>query len=70
MKRLTTAYLKLFFPNVRSVDDVDREQFKQFCLIPATKMRGIIQQQLQIIDHDEYSNPYKQMPKFTLRDAE
>ena len=70
VKRLTKAYLKLFFPNVRSVDDVDREQFKQFCLIPATKMRGIIQQQLQIIDHDEYSKPYKQMPKFTLRDAE
>ena len=42
VKRLTTAYLKLFFPNVRSAADVDREQFKQFCLTPAIKMRGII----------------------------
>ena len=69
VKRLTTAYLKLFFPNVRSADDVNRDEFKQFCLNPAIKMRGIIQKQLAIIDPDEYSKPYKQMPKFTLRDA-
>lgn len=68
VKRLTTAYLKLFFPNVRSAADVDREQFKQFCLTPAIKMRGIIQKQLAIIDPDEYTKPYKQMPEFTLRD--
>lgn len=69
VKRLTTAYLKLFFPNVRSAADVKRDEFKQFCLNPAIKMRGIIQKQLAIIDPDEYSKPYKQMPKFTLRDA-
>ena len=68
VKRLTTAYLKLFFPNVRSAADVNREQFKQFCLTPAIKMRGIIQKQLAIIDPDEYTKPYKQMPEFTLRD--
>lgn len=68
VKRLTTAYLKLFFPNVRSAADVDREQFKQFCLTPAIKMRGIIQKQLAIIDPDEYTKPYKQMPTLTLRD--
>ena len=50
------------------VADVDREQFKQFCLTPAIKMRGIIQKQLAIIDPDEYTKPYKQMPTFTLRD--
>ena len=70
VKRLTTAYLKLFFPNVRSAADVNREEFRQFCLSPAIKMRSIIQKQLAIIDPDEYSKPYKQMPKFTLRDAE
>ena len=31
-------------------------------------MRGIIQKQLAIIDPDEYTKPYKQMPEFTLRD--
>ena len=68
VKRLTTAYLKLFFPNVRSAADVKRDEFKQFCLNPAIKMRGIIQKQLAIIDPDEYTKPYKQMPEFTLRD--
>ena len=68
VKRLTTAYLKLFFPNVRSAADVKRDEFKQFCLNPAIKMRGIIQEQLAIIDPDEYTKPYQQMPTFTLRD--
>ena len=68
VKRLTTAYLKLFFPNVRSAADVNREEFRQFCLSPAIKMRSIIQKQLAIIDPDEYSKPYKQRPTFTLRD--
>ena len=68
VKRLTTAYLKLFFPNVRSAADVNREELRQFCLSPAIKMRSIIQKQLAIIDPDEYSKPYKQMPTFTLRD--
>lgn len=69
VKRLTTAYLKLFFPNVRSARDVDPHEFERYCLRPAKKMRGIIQKQLEILDPDEYRKPEKQMPRFTLREV-
>jgi len=68
VKRLATAYLKLFFPNVRSVKDVDAHLFMQYCLHPAIKMRAIIQKQLEILDPDEYRKPAKQMPQFSLRE--
>lgn len=69
VKRLTTAYLKLFFPNVRSARDVDPHEFERYCLRPAKKMRGIIQKQLEILDPDEYRKPEKQMPRFTLMEV-
>jgi len=69
VKRLTTAYLKLLFPNVRSAKDVDEHLFMQYCLRPAIKMRGIIQKQLEILDPDEYRKPAKQMPQFSLRET-
>lgn len=69
VKRLTTAYLKLFFPNVRSARDVDPHEFERYCLRPAKKMRGIIQKHLEILDPDEYRKPEKQMPQFTLREV-
>lgn len=68
VKRLTTAYLKLFFPDVRSAKEVDQHLFMQYCLRPAIKMRAIIQKQLEILDPDEYRKPAKQMPQFTLRE--
>lgn len=68
VKRLTTAYLKLFFPNVRSAKDVDRHLFMRYCLRPAIKMRAIIQKQLEILDPNEYRKPAKQMPKFALKE--
>jgi len=42
IKRITTAYLKLLFPHVRKAKDVHLNKFKSYCLLPATKMRGII----------------------------
>jgi len=68
VKRLATAYLKLFFPNVRAAEDVDPHEFDRYCLRPAKKMRGIIQKQLEILDPDEYRKPAKQMPQFTIRE--
>jgi ATP-dependent Lon protease len=62
VKRLTTAWLKLLFPHVRTVNDVDRSQFKRYCLSPATKMRGVIKIQLGILD-TEFRG--KDMPVFT-----
>lgn len=67
VKRLTTAYLKLFFPHWKSPEEVDERLFTGYCLRPAIKMRNIIQRQLAILDPDEYKKPTKQMPKFTFR---
>lgn len=66
VKRIATAYLKLLFPNVRTVADVDTHLFMRYCLRPAISMRRIIWRQLSILD-EEYKNEDKQMPKFSLR---
>lgn len=68
VKRLTTAYLKLFFPNVRTVNDINPKLFMQYCLRPAVKMRSIVQRQLEVLDPDEYRKEAKQMPSFSLRE--
>lgn len=52
VKRLSTAYLKLFFPHVKSVDDVDIDEFKMFCFDEAYKKRGIIRKQIHMIDRE------------------
>ena len=67
VKRIATAYLKLLFPNVRSVDDVDRRIFNHYCLRPAVNMRKIIWRQLSILD-SEYKDDDKQMPTFSVKD--
>lgn len=54
VKRLSTAYLKLLFPNVRSVNDLEIDDFECYCLKPALHMRGIIKKQLSIIDPEEF----------------
>ncbi len=67
VKRLTTAYLKLFFPDVRSGEDINKQLFLNYCLRPAVKMRSIVQRQLEILDPKEYRKEDKQMPTFSLR---
>ena len=67
VKRLTTAHLKLYFPNVRSVADIDKQLFLNYCLRPSIKMRAIVQKQLEILDPKEYKKEDKQMPTFSLR---
>lgn len=69
VKRIATACLKLLFPNVRSVSDINPRQFLRYCLRPAIKMRKIIWRQLSILDA-EYKNEDKQMPTFSLRNFE
>lgn len=56
IKRLSTAYLKLLFPNVRSEHDIDPVVFEEYCLAPAKHMRGIIKRQLSIIDPLEFKS--------------
>lgn len=55
IKRLATAYLKLLFPHVSEISDVDKEEFKNFCLMPAIDKRHIIRQQIHLID-EEFSD--------------
>lgn len=64
IKRISTAYLKLLFPNVRSEFDVDKQEFNDFCLIPAMRMRRIIKLQQGMID-SEYKG--KDVPLLTVR---
>lgn len=50
IKRVSTAFLKLFFPHVRSEFDIDKQEFNDYCLIPAMRMRRIIKLQQGMID--------------------
>lgn len=63
VKRLATAYLKLLFPHVTSVDDIDTDEFVTYCLAPAYQMREDVLQQLRILD-DEYLD--KDMPSISI----
>ncbi len=67
VKRIATAYLKLLFPNVRCINDIDVRQFQFYCLRPAIKMRQIIKMQLGILD-SEFKG--KNVPKFSVRKGE
>lgn len=63
IKRIATAYLKLLFPHVRTVEDINEREFERYCLRPARLMRRIILKQLAIIDR-EYAG--KSLPKYTV----
>lgn len=52
IKRLTTAYLKLLFPQVKSPIDINKSDFENFCLKPALEKRGIIRKQINMIDSE------------------
>jgi ATP-dependent Lon protease len=63
IKRLTTGYLKLLFPHVKSFDDIDRNEFEIFCLKPALEKRAIIRKQLHLMD-PEYK---EELPDIKIR---
>ena len=63
VKRISTAYLKLLFPNVRQPSDISSDDFKRYCLDRARKMRDTIKYQLGLLD-DEYKG--KDIPAFTV----
>lgn len=62
--RLATAYMKILFPNVKSVGDISKEDFETYCFRPAFEKRKIVRTQLSIADL-EY-NP--KMPNIKVRD--
>lgn len=67
IKRIATAYLKLLFPHVRSMQDIKSSEFNAYCLTPARKMRQIIVRQMGMIDL-QYKG--KNVPTFLIRDYE
>jgi len=50
IKKISSGYLKLLFPNVKNEEDIENEDFEKYCLQPAKEMRGIIRKQLNLID--------------------
>ncbi len=52
IKRICTAYMKLIFPNIKKVENMDRREFFDYCLEPAMEMRRVIKTQLGIIDSE------------------
>jgi len=55
VKIIATAYLKLLFPNVNDTSEIYKEDFKNYCLIPAIEKRQIIRRQIHLID-EEFSD--------------
>ena len=52
IKRIATAYMKLFFPHWQKVEDVNKEMFDLYCLQPAIYRRGIIKEQCHLVDSE------------------
>lgn len=50
IKRLTTAYMKLLFPNWTTPEKVNADEFQMYCLDPAIHRRAIIKEQCHNID--------------------
>ena len=65
IKRIATAYLKLLFPNVQSLSDIDKSAFSVYCFRRACEMRSIIKNQLGIMDI-EYRG--KDIPQFKYKE--
>lgn len=61
--KLTTAYMKLLFPHVNNPNDIDKNDFYEYCLKPAIEKRQIIRNQLAIRD-PEYKDV---LPDISLR---
>lgn len=61
--RLTTGFYKLLFPHVTSLSMLNLDEFNNYCLENAKRMRKIIKEQISLID-SEYSDT---IPEITLR---
>ena len=64
IKKSCTAYLKLLFPHVKDVSEIDIEQFREYCLNPAIRMRWAVLCQLRFLD-EEYEDV--KMPKIKIK---
>lgn len=65
IKRIATAYLKLLFPHITSVEQVNLDDFNMLCLQPAIRRRDIVRQQCSNIDAEtSFSKP---IPKYRVK---
>lgn len=65
VKRIATAYMKLLFPHVTSVDQINLDEFNMLCLQPAIRRRDIVRQQCSFIDAEtSFSKP---MPVYRVK---
>ena len=64
IKKSCTAYLKLLFPHIKDISEIDVEQFREYCLNPAIRMRWAVLCQLRFLD-EEYEDV--KMPKIKIK---
>lgn len=64
VKKLTSGYLKLLFPHVRNAEDINKEDFKNFCFDVAIEKRAIVRKQISLID-SEFRN---EMPDIKMKE--
>lgn len=66
VKRIATAYLKLLFPHITTVEQVDLNEFNMLCLRPAVRRRDIVRQQCINIDAEtSFSKP---IPDYRIKE--
>lgn len=66
VKRIATAYLKLLFPHITTVEQVDLNEFNMLCLRPAVRRRDIVRQQCSNIDAEtSFSKP---IPDYRIKE--
>lgn len=65
VKKISTAFLKLLFPNVKKAEDINPEDFRRYCLNPAMDMRAVIRIQMGFTDEKEKG---KTVPDFDVED--
>jgi ATP-dependent Lon protease len=53
VQKIASAYSKLLFPHIIDIDELDKDEFRIYCLEPAIRRRGIIKEQCHKID-DEF----------------
>lgn len=52
---------------IQIANDIDRQEFIDYCLNPAIEMRSAIYKQLCIIDAKEYDVPSKRIPEIVCK---
>jgi ATP-dependent Lon protease len=52
VQRIAAAYSKLIFPHITNIEELNKDEFKLYCLDPAIKRRGIIKKQCHKIDEE------------------